>query len=616
MIRVHGALAVLVVVAGCATTPAVEPTPESPAEQEEDAAEDALRRAESASVDRIKASNYFDGLLGLHARGDFAAAARVVARMRESGTDGAPLLAALPEAARRRFETIALGIAVADPDDAAGGGLRGVVDPVGQQQEWMAARRRARELSADGLHVDAAKILISLVSDPVENVSQVAEVSSTIWRYLSSLTAPELARNAAQATTAEARAWWSLAHDFNSALTGTEQRGRWQSWRASHPTHVAARFPPPDLVEIAPDPASIALLTPLAGNYGVAGEAVRDGFVAAYLDAHAGTSLGRQGIHIYDTAALSLEVAYQQARRQGVDVVVGPLRKSSLAALSGMAPDVPVIALNNLDSGGREGIVQLSLAVEDEARAIATALAAEGVQRIVLFDSPARWAARARTQLEASLGDIEIVGFGTFFRVEDVTSIVGDALHVTESQARAARLEQSLGASFEFSPRRRDDVDAVVALVDSAALKSLKPALDFHFARDLPVFAPSPAIDVADLKRLEGVRVCDIPWRIHTGELGDSVRAAFPLSRGSYAALFALGVDGYRLANQLPRLIQGRTPIAGSTGTLTLGDDGRIQRELAWAQVVEGTLVPIAASGGKRATSGGERATSDPLARD
>ena len=609
MIRVHGSLAVLIAVAGCATTPPVEPALEIPAEPVRDAVEVALHRAETAAVDRVKASHYFEALLGLHARGDAGGAARVVARMRAPGTDGQPLLAALPEAARRRFQTIALGMAVADPDDAAVGDLLAVVDPVGQQQEWMAARLRARELSGAGLYVDAAKILISLVADPVENVSQVAEVSSAIWRYLSSLAAPELARNAAQAKSPEARAWWSLAHDFNSALTGTEQRGRWQRWRARHPRHVAARFPPPELLDIAPDPERIGLLTPLAGDFGVAGEAVRDGFVAAYLHARAATSPGSQGIHIYDTAALSVEVAYELARRQGVDVVVGPLRKPALATLAGMSPDVPVIALNNLERGGREGIVQLSLAVEDEARAITAALTAEGVQRIVLFDNPTRWAARARTQLEASLGDIEIVGFGTFLRVEDVTSIVGDALHVTQSQARAARLEQNLGASFEFTPRRRDDVDAVVALVDSAELRSLKPALDFHFARDLPVFAPSPAIDIADLQRLEGVRVCDIPWRIHTDGLGDSIRAAFPLSRGSYAALFALGVDGYRLANQLPRLLQGRTPIAGSTGTLTLGDDGRIRRELAWAMVAEGALVPIS-------VGGGERATSVPLARD
>ena len=165
-------------------------------------------------------------------------------------------------------------------------------------------------------------------------------------------------------------------------------------------------------------------------------------------------------------------------------------------------------------------------------------------------------------------------------------------------------MELDLGASFEFTPRRRDDVDAVVALVDSAELKSLKPALDFHFARDLPVFAPSPAIDITDLERLEGVRVCDIPWRIHDDGLSDAVHAAFPLSRGSYAALFALGVDGYRLANQLPRLAQGRAPIFGSTGTLFLGDDGRVQRELAWAEVQQGTLVPTCRHvGSERAAS-------------
>lgn len=602
VISVRATLALLVL-AGCTATPPVEPPREPAAEQAEDSVEIALRRAESASVDRIKASHYFDALLGLHARGDSAGAARVVARLRALGDEGKPLLTALPEAARRRFQTIALGIAVDNPDQAVGE-LLAVIDPAGRQQEWMAARLRARELGAAGLYAEAARILISLATDPIEDETQLADVSAAIWRYLSSMAVPELARNAAAATAPEARAWWSLAHDFNGALTGTEQRSRWQRWRASHPRHVATRFPPQELSGIAPDPSTIALLSPLGGDFGVAGEAVRDGFVAAYLHARASAPAGAevQGIHIYDTAALSVEVAYEQARRQGVDVVVGPLTKSALTALAATAPDLPVIALNSLDNGGREGIIQLSLAVEDEARAIASALAAEGFQRVVLFDSPARWASRARTQLEASLGGIEIVEFGTLLRVEDITSIVGDALHVTESQVRAGQLEQDLGATFEFTPRRRDDVDAVVALVDSAELKSLKPALDFHFARDLPVYAPSPAIDTTDLGRLEGVRVCDIPWRIHGDELSDAVRAAFPLSRGSYAALFALGVDGYRLANQLPR-VQRRTPIVGSTGTLLLGDDGRIRRELAWAEVQQGTLVPIPAHGRARAAS-------------
>lgn len=594
----------LIVLGGCAGNPPVEPAREPAAAQAEDAVEVALRRAESASVDRVKASHYFDALLALHARGDSAGAARVVARLRAVGDEGKPLLTALPEAARRRFQTIALNTAVANPDQTADG-LLAIIDPAGRQQEWLAARLRARELSAAGWYAEAARILISLATDPIEDEFQVAEVSAAIWRYLSSMAVPELARNAAAASVPEARAWWSLAHDFNSALTGTEQRSRWHRWRASHPRHVAARFPPQELVDIARDPSAIALLTPLAGDFGVAGEAVRDGFVAAYLHAQASAPAGAeaQGIHIYDTAVLSVKVAYEQARRQGVDVVVGPLRKEAVAALAATPPDIPVIALNSLESGGREGIIQLSLAVEDEATAIASALTAEGFQRVVLFDSPARWAARARTQLEASLGGIEIVDFGTFLRVEDITSIVGDALHVAESQARAAQLELDLGASFEFTPRRRDDVDAVVAFVDSAELKSLKPALDFHFARDLPVFAPSPAIDIADLERLEGVRVCDIPWRIHGDRLSDAVRAAFPLSRGSYAALFALGVDGYRLANQLPRLAQGRTPIFGSTGTLFLGDDGRIRRELAWAEVQQGTLVPTTAGGRERAAS-------------
>jgi len=340
------------------------------------------------------------------------------------------------------------------------------------------------------------------------------------------------------------------------------------------------------------DPGQLALLVPVTGDFGAAGEAVRDGFLAAYL--HAGTP--SQRIHVYDTNAMSIRAAYELARREGAEVVVGPLQKEAVATLAALSPTLPVISLNHLDeaTGGSQGIIQFSPAIEDQARTIADALSAEHVDRIVLFDSPARWSMRARARLVDELAGIETVGVGTFHRIAEITSIVGGALHIGESQARAGELQSQLGAAFEFAPRRRDDVDAVVALVDADELLSLKPALDFHFASDLPVFAPSTAtLDGVDRSRLEGLRVCAMPWTLDSGPLGKAINEAFPNSRGSYASLYALGIDGFRLANQLDRLTVLRESIPGSTGVLSLGEDGRIQRKLIWAEVNGGRLIPL-----------------------
>lgn len=620
---------ILLAVNGCTGAPSTaKPVVSAPADKPVEPVASALRRAGSATVDRVKAGHYLDALLHLHDDGDTPGVVEIIRHLRAPGTGGKPIADALSDPPRFRFHAIALDIALDGGDDVEIDRLVANLRPVGERQRRIAARLKARAFAQAGHHAAAAATLIPLTEHRSGDITEMADITAAIWRNLSSLPVFDLDRNALTARSPAAKAWWLLARDINAALTGRDQLRLWHQWRADHPRHGAARFPPPALVRIPPDPMKVALFVPLSGPFGSAGEAVRDGFLAAYLYA----STGQQHIRIYDTGAISVEAAYEQALGQGADVIVGPLQKPLVATLADLAPDVPVIALNHLEEdpeagqpkppnaspepnpndgksprsrepgpaeGGGGHLVQLSLAVEDQAEAIALALAADGIERVVLFDNPARWSVRARARFEAELEGIEVVGFGTFRTVEDVTAIVGDALHIAASHARAAAIEQLLGTSFEFAPRRRDDVDAIVALVDADELKSLKPALDFHFARDLPVYVPSTAIDGTGLDRLEGVRVCAIPWRLHPSGLAESVRAAFPASHGTYAALFALGVDGFRLANQLRRLTDREAPISGSTGMLTLGEHGRIQRELVWARVTRGRLVPAPRNPGR-----------------
>ena len=576
---------------GCKSTPAepdpvpVQPTPGPPKVVEAD-----LDRAGSGDDDAGRARDHLAALERLHDLGEADRAGEIIRRMLAEESESDSLADALDRGLRYRFDAIRLELATTAGDKEEMRHLLAVLEPWGPEQTRHAMGVRARALSALGDSPGSARLLIALM-DVTADAATLNRLSAAIWRNLTQLPVIELRARAESAPTASAQAWWLLASGFNAAVTGRGQFQQWQRWRHRHPDHPAARHPPPTLRQFPRDPGELALLLPVTGDFGPAGEAVRDGFLAAYL--HAGGNTQR--IRVYDTNAMSVAAAYDLARQQGAEVIIGPLQKEAVAALSALSPAVPVIALNHLDPGipTADSMIQFSLAIEDQASAIAAALSAEDVERIVLFDSPARWSGRARVRLEDELDGVDAVGFGTFHRLGEITNVVGKALHIGESQARATEIESLLGTTLEFAPRRRDDVDAVVALIDANEFLSLKPALDFYFAGDLPVFAPSTAtLDSVDLSRLEGVRVCAMPWTLDAGELGKSVYEAFPASRGTYASLFALGVDGFRLANQLDRLTVRREPVPGSTGVLSLGEDGRIRRTLVWAEVVGGRLVP------------------------
>ena len=589
------ALVAIFAVSGCKSTPQPTETAPDPTVPIPPTSVDAkLQRAENARTDAEKARFYLEALEMLHESGDVEGAERTIERIRAADLEGrTPLADALSKELRYRFDAIGLDLAIGNGDDREVERLLKDLKPLGGAQERHATALRARALSAVGNVFGSVRLLIAL-ADATDDPTALRDLNASIWRHLSQLPVLEFRARAKSASTPSERAWWTLAGDYNAAVTNRGQARQWQRWRSQHPEHPAARQPPPTLSRYARDPEQLALLVPVTGDFGAAGEAVRDGLLAAYL--HAGGD--SQRIQIYDTNAMSIRAAYELARGDGADVIVGPLQKEAVAAFAALSPTLPAIALNHLDPGvqGSRTMIQFSLAIEDQASAIAAALSAEDVERIVLFDSPARWSVRARARLTDAIENIETVGFGTFHRVAQVTEIVGNALHINESQTRARELESLLPTAFEFAPRRRDDVDAVVALIDAVELLSLKPALDFHFASDLPVFAPATAtLGSVDRSRLEGLRVCAIPWTLDTDALGKAVNEAFPSSRGPYASLFALGVDGFRLANQLDRLTVRRESIPGSTGVLSLGEDGRIQRTLVWAQVRDGRLVPLLA---------------------
>lgn len=598
-------LALIVVAVGCqSTSPGPVSTP-TQADGTPATPEDLMQRAERTSGAR--ASGLFlsaaEGFLEL---GDGASATAALSRV-EAQRLGSRALA--------RYHLAAARLALLEGDvDAARAALTDLVeadlpDPVS------GALIRAEVLSAAGRPEDAATALMAVEAgdaprdsaDAPAPDSDAQQLSDAIWKYLGQVD-PYRARARAQADDLDplARGWWALRNLASDSLTLAEQARRLTAWQAAHPDHPAA-LTPPTLLALATAPGAdvapvqrVALLLPLSGPLGRAGKAVRDAFVASYL-------LSRDDVDfdvaVYDVAGQPLGSVYEQVLVDGADVMIGPLTKESVAELNGLNPEVPTLALNYLgDEIPAANLLQLGLAIEDEADTLHDWLASDRRQRLLLLHNSEDWAIRARNTLSGQWQDQLTIQ--TVEDIRTITESVGVAMHVAASQSRHEELEQIVGEKLEFLPRARGDVDAIVALVTRLEASALVPALKYHFADQVPVYATSQIVRGAtstQLRELNGFRISELPWFTRDSTTHEQLELAFDLDGSPFAALYALGVDAFRLAERTPLLLAGgeSTTLLGSTGVLEIASDGRIQRHLARTRIRAGALVDVTGTPGR-----------------
>jgi hypothetical protein len=380
-----------------------------------------------------------------------------------------------------------------------------------------------------------------------------------------------------------------------NSYSPAERRAAVAFWQKSWPDHPASRQLPDELrtsLDATWAPRHIGLLLPLSGPLAAAGQSVRDGFVVAYLQ----QAPGDLTVSFYDTESAPIAQLYERLLVDQVDLVVGPLRKERVMELNALNPELPAVGLNYLepDDVPSAQFVQLGLAIEDEAVSIARALRQTRAKNLLVVHDYEDWSMRARRQIAESWSGSMTVQPLTDIRT--ITEAVGNAMDVKESEERRDALAKVLGEQLEFLPRARQDVDAVVALVNNVEANALVPALRFHFAEHLPVYACSQVVRGArrsQLKELDGFYVSELPWYLTDDKLYEAMKAPFKLVGDRFSSLDALGVDALRVAVLLGTLPRNDTTVLlGSTGALTLAADGRFHRELSWAVIRDGVLKP------------------------
>ena len=398
--------------------------------------------------------------------------------------------------------------------------------------------------------------------------------------------------NATQTLTGgERESWWQLQLAMATSFSVHEQRGHFSAWTERWPNHPFAVMPPTVLARLLLPvwmPRSIGLMIPLNGSLAAAGRAVRDGFIAAYL--HDSTP-NKPRLKIYDTAAAATPELYEQSLVDGMELIVGPLSKQNLRTMAGLNPEVPVLGLNYLDEPGPPALRQLGLAIEDEARTIVDRLLLDAHVRLLVVHNDEDWALRGvQTVAAAWPYGIETQPFAD---IKTIPEAIGEAMRVAASQTRRQALSELLGVDLEFLPRPRSDLDGVVAFVSHIEAAALVPALKFHFADHLPVYASSQsARTVNSLSELNGFHISAMPFNLEDDSLTASIKQNFDVAKSNVGALYALGVDAYRVADRWQLFATENDQIYGSTGRLNLDADGRIRRTLSWALVSRGELTP------------------------
>ncbi|WP_313452382.1 penicillin-binding protein activator [Stutzerimonas nitrititolerans] len=463
--------------------------------------------------------------------------------------------------------------------------------PVEQQVRSQLVRAKALEASDQPLAAARERIFIA----PLLSGEEARTNHETIWRLVSGLpvTAPQ------DSTDPDLSGWLALARSVKQAGTLGQQQRAIDNWVQQNPQHPAAQQLPEPLVmlrELADRPLThVALLLPMDGPLAGVARALRDGFLAAHLQAHPeGSELQ---IELYDSTRLgSLDAFYRQAQAAGVQLVVGPLEKNLVRQLS-EKDELPIttLALNYSDAGQTTPpqLFQFGLAAEDEAREVARRAWADGHRRAIALTPRGEWGARVLDAFRRSWEEAggTLVAAQALAEPVEMANQIASILQIRNGESRS----QSTGGS-ATQPTRRQDVDFLFLAATPQQAQQVKPTLIFQYAGDLPVYATSH-LHAANENRsqyldLEGIRFAETPWLLDPQlPLRQQVERQWPQAGGSLGRLYAMGADAYLLAPRLNQLLAlPDTQLEGMSGVLTLNPAQRIERQLPWAEFQDGEV--------------------------
>jgi outer membrane PBP1 activator LpoA protein len=403
------------------------------------------------------------------------------------------------------------------------------------------------------------------------------------------------------------RGWLKLAASSREyQLHPNEQTKIFSAWRRIWKNHPAAKNPPSYFGGSSfwnSNPDSIGLLVPLQENYLTPSKTLIDGFMDAYYSAmnlETKKSKKLPEIRIYDSSSGKITAVYNQAVKDGMDLIIGPMRQSEVEGL-GQLNDLPVptISLNRLDSSSAaptDNLYQFGLSTEDELIQIADRAWQRGHRNILMISPDNSWGRKSADFMHqhwVTKGGSMVEDVRYPISVNDFTKFLKQPLQIDLSEKRGLSIKRFINSRVKYSARRRQDIDVVVMLGYPLKARQIKPALDFLYASDIPVIATShiySGLEQTGLDRdLSQVEFTSMPWTLK-GQLAKELQPNKQLHT-AYRHLYALGHDSFLIARNLSNLEKSEPfPLFGATGLLSL-QNGAIVREQKWAKFKRGAAI-------------------------
>lgn len=469
------------------------------------------------------------------------------------------------------------------------------------------------ELAADGKN--AVLNRISLASHLLDE-KDVLQNQEAIIRELLSLDVKTLQNLSQTEKSANVRSWIDLGLVIKASKNPFRLSNQLNIWREQNPTHtirpsiIASLAPTVD--DEPPKLDNIALMLPLTGKFKKPATAIRNGFLASY---YAQSNTGVQpSVHIYDTGAENVNIVslYQQAVENGANIVVGPLRKNAVKAISQNASHpIPTLVLNQLDDSDyySKNFYQFSLAPEAEAKQTARRAWLDGYNRAAIIFPDNKWGKRvanAFSQEWLNLGGEVAAQADYKAKKNDFSKSIKSLLAIDKSTQRKKSLSKLLRTRLKFEPRRRQDIDFIFMAAFPKQARLIPPQLKFFHAANIPIYATSHSFTGRQNRKkdrdLDSVIIGDMPWtltRAKNDKYKTQIYRTWPNQSKQFNRLYALGTDAYNILFYLNWLRGNNLSVLqGTTGKLHMSETNRVMRELSWAKFKKGkpTLLPATAS--------------------
>ena len=472
----------------------------------------------------------------------------------------------------------------------------------------LALNIRSKGVLAIGKPMESAQLRMQ-ISEFLKVEEEIEENHAFIWDALNRISESTILKALAVQQTTEMRGWLELnliARRSNMLPTKIEPWiNQWYQLYAEHPAGPNFAI---DLLEesrrIYIKPTKITLMLPFSGRLEKVSEAIQNGFMYAYYQSNENAA----SLDIIDasTDPAEFNLQYQQAVQNGAEFIVGPVSKELINLLQQQEQlEVPTLTLNYGDDLDDPvlNLYQFGLRPEDEAEQIADSALAADKHHAVTLVPDTEWGKRlqkAFTDRFESLGG-RIVGAEVYpAKKNDYSAAIKRLLNLNSSDQRHQIVQQVIGDSAKFEPRRRKDIDMIFIAGNSRQARLIKPQLKFHHAQGVPVYATShisSSTRNADVDRdLEEIQFVDIPWMLNQQGNPDraQIKKLWPTDSNRFSRLFALGIDAYRLIPSLRRLmLHPEESVSHNTGELSVDKKGRIRRQLLMATYLKGLATVI-----------------------